>query len=500
VVNNLPQYIDDMRIKTEPILFKGGKNKQSLLLRSLAGMFILLLISSCAATNSIAPAGPPITLPATFSMAGEQELQQLWWQELGDQNLQAAIEKSLAQNQSLMGAAERLVQAEALARKAGADLSPSLDAEGSYKKSRSRNDGSTSTSTSMLLGVAASYEIDLWGRLQAIEDAALFDVRASAEDLQAASLSIAAQVANVWYLLAASYMQQELLEQQQELNKVGLELVQMRFNAGQIGIADLLQQKQLIESKNGELAEQRATTRLLENQLAILQGTAPGLLELQNKPELIALPPLPATGIPADLLTNRPDIRSSYLALQAADKRVAAAVADRYPRLSLSAELNTSGTQVRDLFDNWLASLAANIVAPIFDGGSRQAEVERTQASAREKLYSYGDSLLTAMSEVEDALVQEKEQLLLISSLEIQLDLATKTVRSLRDRYKQGTADYQRILDAVLSQQSLQRSLVTNRQQLIGYRIDLYRALGGKPPVVTTEASGRTTTSIARIN
>ena len=489
-----------MNIKTEPTLFKRGRNRRNVLQQALAGMLTLFFLTSCAATTSITPAGSPITFPASFSETGDQQLQQLWWQELGDQNLQAAIEKSLAQNQSLKGAVERLTQAEALARKAGAELSPSLDAEGSYKKSRSRNDGSTSTSTSMLLGIAASYEIDLWGRLRASEDAVLLDARVSAEDLQAASLSIAAQVANVWYLLAASYKQQKLLEQQQELNRVGLELVQMRFNAGQIGIADLLQQKQLIESKNGELAEQSATTRLLENQLSILQGVAPGMLELQSKPELIELPPLPATGIPADLLINRPDIRSSYLALQAADKRVAAAVADRYPRLSLSAELNTSGPQVRDLFDNWLASLAANIVAPLFDGGSRQAEVERTKASAREKLYSYGDSLLTAMSEVEDALVQEKEQLLLIDSLEIQLDLATKTVRSLRDRYKQGTADYQRILDAVLSQQSLQRSLVTSRQQLIGYRIDLYRALGGKSPVLTTEASGKKSNSFARIN
>ncbi len=489
-----------MKIEKPLILFNNRNTRQYSLLRNLASLLLLVLISSCAATTSISPDGAPIDLPTTFSQTGEQQLRQLWWREIEDKNLQETIEKALAQNQSLKGAVEKLIQAEALARKAGAELSPSLDAEGSYRKSRSRKDDATSTSTSLLLGIAASYEIDLWGRLQASEDAALLDARVSAEDLQAASLSIAAQVANIWYRLAASYKQQELLEQQQELNRVGLELVQMRFNAGQIGIADLLQQKQLIESKIGELAEQRATTRVLENQLAVLQGVAPGLLNLQNKPELIALPPLPSTGIPADLLTNRPDIRSRFLALQAADKRVAAAVADRYPRLSLSAELNTSSASVRDLFDNWLASLAANIVAPLLDGGSRQAEVDRTKASAREKLYSYGDSLLTAMSEVEDALVQEKEQLQLIRSLEIQLDLATKTVRSLRDRYKQGTADYQRILDAVLSQQSLQRSLVTSKQQLIGFRIDLYRALGGESPVVTAKSSNKKTNSIVKIN
>lgn len=466
----------------------------------ICSIFLAIIISGCAVKTSRLQDDNPVSLPSAFSDSGDHQLQKLWWQELDDENLQAAIEKALSQNQSLKAANERLLQAEALSRKAGSDLYPALDAEGSFRKSRSQNDGVTSTSTSLLLGIAASYEIDLWGRLRASKDAAIFEARVSEEDLQSASLSIAAQVANVWYLLAASYNQQKLLEQQQELNEVGLELVRLRFNAGQISIADLLQQKQLIESKNGELAEQRATTRLLENQLAILQGVSPGTLELPEKPQLFTLPPLPATGVPADLINNRPDIRSSFYALQAADRKIAVAVADRYPRLSLSAELNTSGTSARDLFDNWLASLAANIVAPLFDGGSRQAEVERTRASAREKFYLYGESVLTAIGEVEDALIQEREQLQLIESLKIQLDLATKTVQSLRDRYKQGTADYQRILDAVLSQQSLQRNLVTSRQQLISFRIDLYRALGGKTPVLNSKTSNQKPPPIARIN
>lgn len=173
-----------MNIKKQQILVNSRKNRQHALSRALASLLFLLLISSCAATTSISPDGVPIPLPTTFSETGEQQLEQLWWQEMGDENLREAIEKSLAQNQSLKGAVERLIQAEALARKAGADLSPSLDAEGSLRKSRSRTDGSTGTSTSLLLGIAASYEIDLWGRLQATEDAAIFDARVSAEDLQ----------------------------------------------------------------------------------------------------------------------------------------------------------------------------------------------------------------------------------------------------------------------------------------------------------------------------
>ena len=452
---------------------------------SLAVSWILLslLLSACTPSSQNHADNVPVSLPASFSQTGTQEAGEPWWQIMNDPSLQLLIEQALAKNQNLLAVGERLKQAEAIARKAGADLMPTLDAQGIIGSVGTRKDGAADTQNTLLIGVAAFYEIDLWGRLQSEQDAALLDAHASREELQSAALSLAAQVANVWYRLAASYSQIELLHKQQEVNRMGLDLIQLRFNAGQIGIADILQQKQLIEAKNGELAQQRSTAKILEHQLAILTGVSPEMLEMPGPPRLIELPLLPATGVPLDLLTRRPDVRSRYLALLAADKRVAAAIADRYPRLSISADLNTSGSGVRDLFANWLTSIAANIVAPLFDGGTRQAELDRASASAREKLYSYGEVLLIAVGEVEGALVQEKEQRLLINSLELQLDLATRTLLSVRDRYKQGAEDYQRVLIALLSQQGLQRSLVSEHQQLVSYRIDLYRALGGRSPV-----------------
>lgn len=459
---------------------------QSTLSMALSGIVFILAISACTPTAQIPLDSTPVLLPKAFSQQGQQRLNKPWWQDIGDPKLQILIERGLANNQNLRLIAERLLQAEALARQAGADLLPSLDVNGTTSKTRTHNNGLTGSRTNLLIGLAAAYEIDLWGRLQAKEDAALFDARAGSEDIQTAALSLAAQLANVWYQLAASYSQLELLGQQQEVNRMGLELIQLRFNAGQIGIADVLQQKQLIESTTGELVQQRSTAKTLEHQLAILTGVSPGMFQMPGTPALINLPPLPSTGVPLDLLANRPDIRSRYASLLAADKRIAAAVADRYPRLSISADLNTSGSSAHNLFDNWLASLAANIVGPIVDGGSRQAEVDRTSAAAREKLHAYGEALLVAVGEVEDALVQEKEQRLLINSLEIQLDLATRTLLSVRDRYKQGAENYQRVLIALLSQQGLQRSLVSGMQQLISYRIDLYRALGGQTLVDIT--------------
>ncbi|MBU1565809.1 MAG: efflux transporter outer membrane subunit [Proteobacteria bacterium] len=442
-----------------------------------------LVLSACTPAIQNHVDNVPVSLPTSFSQPGGQEAGKPWWQLIGDPNLQLLIDQALAKNQNLLAVGERLKQAEALARKAGADLAPTLEAKSLIGSTRTRNDGATDNSNNLTIGVRAAYEIDLWGRMKALQDADLFNAHASREDLQSAALSLAAQLANIWYRLAASHSQTELLHKQQEVNRMGLDLIQLRFNAGQTGIADVLQQKQLIEEKTGELAQQRSTAKILEYQLAILTGVAPGMLEMPGPPRLIKLPPLPATGVPLDLLTHRPDVHSRYLALQAADRRVAAAIADRYPQLSISADLNTSASKVRDLFDNWFASIAANIIAPLIDGGTRQAELDRTSALAQEKLYSYGEALFTAVEEVEAALVQEKEQQSLINSLDLQLDLATRTLQTVRDRYKQGTEDYQRVLQAILSQQGLQRSLVSEHQQLISYRIDLYRALGGQNPV-----------------
>lgn len=455
-----------------------------------AALVLLIALAGCTPATNLLTGMPPVTLPPAFTRQGSHEISNEWWQDLDDPALEQLIEQALAENLSLHGARERLLQAEAVAREAGAGLSPTLDAQANGTEIRSRTDNSTGSTSNLLLGLAAGYEVDLWGRLRTRADAAALEVSGSSEDLQTAALSIAAQLAATWYQLAAGYSQLELLKQQQEVNRLNLDLIRLRFTAGQTGIADLLQQQQLIESTTGEMARQRAASSLLEHQLAILAGVSPGLLTLPGKPELIELPPLPATGIPLDLLNNRPDIRSSYFGILAADRRAAAAIADNYPKLSISADLTTSGA-ASELFDNWLGSLAANLVGPLIDGGSRQAEVDRTRAVTRERLYTYGQTILDAIGEVEDALVQENEQRKLIASLEIQLDLATRTVDNVRDRYKLGAEDYLRVLSAQLSQQSLQRSVLTAREQLINYRISLYRSLGGHLPVESIAAPAR---------
>ena len=444
------------------------------------GLFIVFFGILCGCIPITNRTITPISLPANFSIQGGVPLQAKWWLDFQDTALNLLVNKAITGNFSLLIARERINEARAIARQAGASLVPAIDGQG--VASSTRNDSADTTRGSISLGLAASYEIDLWGRLRTKRDAAVLDARATEADYQTAAISLIAEVAVTWYQLVETDLQSELLSQQKEINSKVLKLISAQFRSGKIGIADVLQQRQLVESNIGDLAGLRADARVFEHQLAILIGLPPGGVELPKRVELPTLPLLPKTGIPLDLLTTRPDLESSFQRLKAADNRVATAVADRFPRLSISADMSTSGEHSRELFNNWISTLGANIFAPLFDGGQRKAEIARNEAIAREQFFSYGQTILEAIGEVENGLIREKEQQIILNSLKTQLKYAAETIDNVTNRYRQGAENYERVLLALLSHQGLQRNILTSRRQLINFRISLYRALSGRIP------------------
>jgi NodT family efflux transporter outer membrane factor (OMF) lipoprotein len=446
-------------------------------LRRWLGLAAILSLAACSFVSEPPPS--PVTLPDDFSASGEQLLPDRWWESFADSQLDELIEQALAGNFSLQVAWDRLDQSEAMARKAGAELSPSLDIEGRNARTWLRGDGSNATSHDYSLGLTAGYELDLWGRIRSRHDAALLDLQASAEDLHAAGLTLSALVASTWYQLVEQAGQVKLLEEQIATNSKVLELITLQFRTGQIGIADVLQQRQLIETNRGEMAQVVARVQTLEHQLAILLGETPDRRVASPRDEFVSLPALPEAGTPASLVQRRPDVRSAWNRVRAADYRVAEAVADRFPRFALSGRVESSSNHASDMFDNWISSLAANMLGPVIDGGQRRAEVDRTRAVAAEALHSYGQLVLESFGEVEDALVQERQQRAFLASLDKQLELAIQSTQRIRDRYIKGAEDYQRVLTALLSYQTLQRRKLTAERNLFEFRIALCRALGG---------------------
>lgn len=439
---------------------------------------LLLMLSGCGLVAE--RHGTALPAPDTFSISGEAALQERWWKAFGDPDLDALIEHALHRNFSLRSVWSRLDQAAAVARKAGSDRYPSLDASAGAER-LSERDGTTTESSRYSAALSAAYEVDLWGRVRSTAEAAELDRRATQAQLQTAALTLSAEVATTWYQYAEQQAQVDLLARQLDTNEQVRELVTLRFRHGQVGAIDVLQQRQLAESSRGDLALARSRAAVLRHRLAVLLGEDPAT-EVIPEPSagaLVSLPTLPATGVPALQLQQRPDVRQGWLALQAADRRVAAAVAERLPRLSLGASASDTSRDHRDLFDDWLGNIAANLLLPVIDGGNRRAEVDRTRAVAEEAWNDYRQALLEAWAEVEDALVQERRQAEYLDSLAVQTRLSKQAIERLYDRYRNGAVDYIRVLDAALTDQSLERSQLQARRQWIEYRIALHRALAG---------------------
>lgn len=462
--------------------------------------FVLLVFAGCTTVPLRDPDAVP--LPADFSGSGADNLPEHWWESFGDAVLDRLIEQALAKNFSLQSVWARLDQAAAVERIASAELYPSLDVDGSAGRSWSHNSRGTTTNV-YSIGAMAGYEVDLWGRIDSNSKVATLDRQATEAELTAAAISLSAEVATTWYQLVEQYGQQVLVSSQLETNTRVLELITLRFRRGKVGATDVLQQRQLAESNRGELANVKSLIGVLEHQLAILLGATPDSRVSEPQAELISLPPLPVTGIPAELVQRRPDLRQQFYSLQAADQRTAAAVADRFPRINLLGSTDSLASDVDDLFNNWLSNLTANLVAPVIDGGRRRAEVDRSRAVTEQSLSDYRQQLIDALGEVEDALLREQQQRAFIDSLDKQLVLSGQVIGRVRDSYLFGAVDYLRVLDVLITNQNLERSRLTAQRDLIDNRIALCRALAGgwtleRPVVLGNPAGTRITHVIPR--
>lgn len=426
---------------------------------------------------------PPIEVPEAYSAGGTGELTDRWWQTLGDERLDGFVDTLVEGNLELRAAWSRIAAAQAVARASGAGLLPSVDASAGVSYSRSvfsfGGQSGDNEQARYSLSVAASYEVDLWGRVRSAEAAAEAEIVATREDLEATAMTLVAQAVDAWVLLMEQHQLRDLVKVQLETTETNLELIEARFQVGRAGAADIYQQRQQLASLNAQLPLIEARIATTKHLLAVLSGRPPTedlVGELRALPEV---PPLPSAGVPVALLERRPDVRAARLRVVAQDYRVGVAIADQYPKLGFSADAGFTSFDIVELFESFVFGLAANLVAPLFDGGRRSAEVDRNRAVLEQLVAAYGATLLTAFREVEDALVREAKQREYIERLSEQIDLAERTLEETRARYLQGATDYLPVIVTLRSLQGLEQSLVSAKRQLVSYRVQLHRALGG---------------------
>jgi len=417
----------------------------------------------------------PLAMPASFSLAGSQTVPHRWWRAFGDPKLNQYVERALDSNFSLESVWQRLQAARALADRTASAQYPDVDAlfETAFRQDEMELQEDYS------LGLAAEYEIDLWGRIRSEVEAERFRSRATLFEYQAAALTLSAEVAATWFELLEADLQRQLLLEQVAVNEKIVRSLKARFGGGLIRSADILRQQQLVEATQEQVIVVEAAIGVLQNQLAVLQGLAPQRGSTYQGDSLPNVPAPPKAGLPAELVQRRPDVRQAYFQVKAANRDLAAAISNQFPRITLTASLVTAASNPSDLFGEWIRSMTGSIVAPIIDGGQRRAEVRRTEAVEAQRLAEYGETILLAFQEVEDAWLLERKERERIASLERQLALAERTYQRLQLEYFNGVSEYLDVLTALIDAQQLQRDLLAARGNLLEFRVALYRALAG---------------------
>ncbi|MBW1897552.1 MAG: efflux transporter outer membrane subunit [Deltaproteobacteria bacterium] len=441
------------------------------------------MIAACSLFKPETRKVPEGDLPEKFSIYHKEAGQAArWWEDFNSNELNRLIETALSENFSIKQAWARLRQARTLVVQSDSSLYPDLTgtADVLYGRRKTTNGSSdTTTVEEYALGLTSSYELDLWGRVHSKRQAVMLEAAASKDELHAAAVTLSAEIVIRWIEIISQRMQKQLLHKQLDSNIIFLDLIELRFRKGMVSALDVYQQKQVVENIKAELPLVEAREMLLMHELASLLGKPSGSSIPVRNADLPIPVGIPALGLPADLLKARPDVRAAGLRLESADWQVAEARANRLPAVRLSASARYSSNEMEVLFDNWLLNLAANLTAPVFDGGQRAAEVDRTRAFADEKLWAYRQTVLTAVKEVEDALISESKQKEHIEALERVIAAARRALDEAVERYRKGLNDYLPVLTQLLTVQSLERNLIKKRTSMLLFRVSLYRALSG---------------------
>jgi NodT family efflux transporter outer membrane factor (OMF) lipoprotein len=405
-------------------------------------------------------------------------------QAFNDSELNNLIHRAIKNNLTLEGTRAQFMQAKAQASLVGAAQYPHLNVnfEPSISKKRSVDTGTQSWKSNFSLGMMSSFEIDFWGKIRAQKKSAQYALTAAELDYQTAMISTISEICLCWIDILAQRMQQELLQKQLATNRMYLKLIRLRFQKGMVASLDLYQQQQVMASILSQIPLIQAQECLRYNQMAILCGVPPQTKLKITRNQFPLLKHSPSTGVPSDLLTNRPDIRASWNRLQASYQNVWISKANQLPSLTLSVTGTLGSEKISNLMDAWLISLAGQLATPIFDAGRLRAETQKTKAKAYEQMLQYRNTVFNAIKEVEDALIQTQQQKMHIQALQEEHNIAQKALDEARNRYQKGLNDYLPVLTHILTVQRLDRELIQQRAKYFQYFIYLYRALGGKLP------------------
>lgn len=453
-------------------------------IKNLASVVVLTaFLSGCNLTPAYQR--PQTALPETWLAAAQKQsaeqaaVEATWWKNFKSTELNTLVDLALERNNDLLAALERIDQARASVKIAGASLLPAADASGGagWNYSNPSTGGSTDRGSGSA-GVSVSYEVDLFGRNRAGVESAKANLRGTMYDRDALSLVVKGDVAKTYFQILNLRERIALANNNLSNSRQVLDIVEARYNAGSASALDVARQKSSLSTAEAAVTSLQNQEQLAENALSILLGRAPSDLKLASKSlRVINIPKIPVAQ-PSDVVEQRPDIRVAEENLIGANADIGAAKAAFFPTLNLTAGASFTKSPLSDPASS-AASLAASLLAPIFRGGELQGGVERAEARQRELVYNYQTTVLTSMREVEDALSAASAAKKREVSLATAMSEARRAYNLSRDLYEAGAADFQTMLDAERTVISAEDSHASVRLEVLNAAVDLYKAVGG---------------------
>lgn len=441
-----------------------------------------LALSACAPALQEAPLGAAASPPTEWrtSLEVTATVDRDWWNSFGDPQLSYLVGQSRLNNPDVQVAAARVEEARATEMGSRGYLLPSVGVgvEGGVQREVSPF-GQARTTVAAQPAFRASYEVDLFGKNAARVSAAKASLAASAADEETARLSVSAATASGYITLLALDKRLEVLEATLEARGQARKFARDRAEVGYTSQLELRQADAEYQATAQLVPQLKTQIARQENALSVLTGELPGAIKRGGTLERLRRPSAPAT-LPSELLRRRPDVAAAEYRIAAADAKMRVARADFMPSINLGA---TAGLAVSDLLADPISiwSLGGSILAPIFQGGKLQAQLDVATAQRDQAAWAYRSTVLDAFREVEDrmaVLANLKQQEV---ALEEQKAAVADALRHARNRYRAGYTPYIEQVDAQRALLGVELSLVQVRADELATIVGLYQAVGGAP-------------------
>jgi NodT family efflux transporter outer membrane factor (OMF) lipoprotein len=420
-------------------------------------------------------------------VTAERSALALWWQKLGSTELDALAQQLLRQNLSLAEARQRVVAARARRGIAHAERLPQVDAGAGYTRAGTGDESLNFVGPPPGRDVSvysasldAGWELDLWGRVARLVEAADADIEVTVEDYRDAAVSLLAELALAYVDATTLHERLATLQRSIDLQTETVRLAQSRFDAGTGARLDVEQSRRELEQTRARVPQLERDLAAAENRIAVLVGERPadGLVAAATP---LTLPPGIGRGVPADLLERRADVRRAERALAAAVARIGAAEAERYPSISITGTVALRAMDLDTLAssDALAYSVGPSLTVPVFRGGLIESEVQLREADAEGARIAFERALLAAIGEVEDAAVGVARTRERAQALAAAAEAARRTATMAQQLYDAGLRDLLQVIDAQRAQVAVEDDLLVARQAAFAQTIGLYRALGG---------------------